>query len=364
MCEPERKYVSLDDFTIRELARKDPALFFQRYPPPLIIDEVQYAPELLTAIKTIADERNEKGLFWLTGSQQFHLMRGVSESLAGRVAVAQLHGFSLAELCGGEWSSEPFIPGGPRNSPPILDDSAIFDVIWRGSYPAVALDTELEPESFYSSYMQTYLQRDVRDITQVADLARFTLFLRACAARTGQLLNLTELSSDVGISVLTAKSWLSVLETSGLVFLLQPWHSKITKRLVKTPKLYFLDTGLCAYLTGWSSPRTLANGAMAGPIFKTWTIAEILRSWWYRLKPIHAWFFRDKDGSEIDLVLEKDGLLFPIEIKRGAAPERGWIRHFPSLDRFGRGAGAALSLSPQRLPLDEKSWALPVSDVG
>ncbi len=279
----DRTYVTLDDQFVLDLARRDPALFFQRYRPPVLIDEIQYAPELLPYIKMIADSSENTGGIWLTGSQQFQLMQGASESLAGRVAIINLLGLSQRERLGLADSSRPFVPKDSEElmrdaNSPALGLGEIYEMIWRGSYPAVVASADMDRDLYYSSYLQTYLQRDVRDLAKVGDELVFSRFLRATAARTGQLVNLTDLARDADISVNTVKNWLSILESSGVIYLLEPYFSNITKRLVKSPKLYYLDTGLCAYLTGWSSPETLESGAMSGAIFETWVVSEVLKS--------------------------------------------------------------------------------------
>lgn len=267
-------YVTLDDPLVLVLAKEDPALFMQRFQPPLLIDEIQYAPELLPYIKIAVDKSRQPNQFWLTGSQPFHLMQGISESLAGRVAMIQLLGLSRRELAGRATESSPFLPTPEEismrsESAEVLSLKELFHLIWRGSFPAMALDDEMDHNLFYRSYVQTYLQRDVRELARVGDEMAFLRFLRAVAARTAQLLNLAELARDADVAPNTAKNWLSILQVSGMVYLLEPYHTNVTKRLVKAPKIYFLDTGLGAYLTEWSGAKTLEAGAMAGPILET-----------------------------------------------------------------------------------------------
>lgn len=363
----ERVYATLDDPALRDLARQDPRLFLQQFPPPALIDEIQYAPELLPLIKLAIDEARTQGSFWLTGSQQFAAMQGITETLAGRVAIVNLLGFSAREHLRCRPDVEPFLPEPATvkargHIDPPFDAPRLYSLIFQGTLPEVGANPAIDREVFLRSYLQTYLQRDVRELTQVGDLEAFTRFVRACAARTGQLLNLSELARDVDISVPTAKAWLSILEASFQVYLLRPYHSNVTKRLVKTPKLYMLDTGLCAYLTGWSSPRTLASGAMAGPLFETHVVVEILKSWWHRGRDAPAYFYRDRDGREIDLLLERDGRLYPIEIKRAATIRREWAKTFAPLQRLGVpvGPGAVVCLAPAPVPLDPQNVALPV----
>jgi uncharacterized protein len=354
-----RDYVTLDDPLTLRLARDDPALFMQSHPPPLLIDEVQYAPQLLPHIKMAVDAGAAPGSFWLTGSQPFHLMRGVSESLAGRVAVMSLLGLSRREALRLK-APPPFLPTHERLK--LLQASAgktaggvheLYAHIWRGSYPALVAQPQMSRDLFYASYLQTYLQRDVRDLARVGDEVAFVRFVRAAAARTAQLLNMADLARDADVAPNTAKAWLSVLQASGIVALLQPWHANVTKRLVKTPKLYFLDTGLCAYLTQWNSPQTLEAGAMAGAIFETWVLAEVLKSHLNAglQTPMH--YFRNKDQREIDLLIEADGKLHPVECKKSASPGADLLVANKSLQQLGvpLGPGAVVCLVPRMVPL-------------
>ena len=359
-----RAYVTLDDPLVRALAREDPALFLQRFQPPLLLDEVQYAPELLTYIKIQVDRDRRPGSFWLTGSQQFHLMNGVSESLAGRVAILTLLGFSQREIV-----SAPFAPPfWPTPDNLVSRDGSrpsgmreIFERIWRGAFPALWGEVQMDHGLFYGSFVQTYLQRDVRDLAKVGDENVFLRFLRGCAARTGQMLNLQDLCRDIGINHATGKRWLSILESSGIIFILQPFHSNISKRLIKTPKLYFLDTGLAAWLTQWSTPETLEAGAMAGAFFETWVVSEIVKSWWHNGREAPIFYYRDRDGREIDLVIHQDGQLCPVEIKRSATAGREAVRHFHVLESLGLpiGPGALISIGDTRLPLTPTVQAIP-----
>jgi hypothetical protein len=363
-----RTYVTLDDPLVRELAASDPHLFLQRFQPPVLIDEIQYAPQLLPVIKLLVDRQRDPGLFWLTGSQQFHVMKGVSESLAGRVAIVNLLGFSQSELLGRP-SGPPFIPTPEqldhRADRPVHTLATLFLRIWMGSFPALH-EPPAPParDLFYSSYIQTYLHRDVRDLARVGDERAFLRFLRACAARTGQLLNVSDLCRDADISQATGKHWLSILEASGILYFLEPFHSNLLKRLVKTPKLYVLDTGLAAYLTEWSSPANLEAGAMNGAFLETWVVTEILKSWWHngRQAPLH--YYRDRDGAEIDLLIHQDQVLYPIEIKKTAQPSRDAIRSFKALESlapagYRRGPGGLVCLAGTRMPLDRDVEIVP-----
>ena len=365
---PQRSYVTLDDPMVLALARQDPALFLQRFQAPVLIDEIQYAPELLPLIKMAVDEDRTPGRFWLTGSQQFQLMRGVSESLAGRVGIVHMLGLSRLESAGQGRNQRPFLPGpdlfqAVTESPLSLPE--LYALIWRGSFPALAVAESMDRDLFLGSYVQTYLQRDVRDLAQVGDEMAFLRFLRATAARTAQLLNMAELARDADVAPNTAKRWLSILQASGLVYLLEPWFTNTTKRMVKTPKLYFLDTGLAAYLTEWSSPETLEAGAMAGAILETWVVGELLKSWWHNGLRAPFYFWRDKEQREIDVLIVQDGVAHPVEIKKTASPDRNAFRHFTTLDKLGLtvGPGAVVCLARQPLPLTEKIWSIPAGGI-
>jgi len=364
ISEPARTYLSLDDSLLLELAKRDPALFLQRFRPPLLIDEIQYAPELLPYIKMEVDNARKPNLFWLTGSQQFHLMKGVSESLAGRVAIVQLLGLSRQERIGRGAESKPFIPTDIRmeNSISLRE---LFNIIWRGSYPAMATNDEMDRDLFYSSYVQTYLQRDVRDLARVGDEMAFLRFLRIAAARTGQLLNISEFARDADIAVNTAKNWLSILQASGIAYLLEPYHNNLSKRLIKSPKLYFADTGLCAYLTGWSSPETLEAGAMSGAILETWVVTELLKSYLHNGKQPPFYYYRDRDKKEIDLLIVRDGTIYPLEIKKTAAPSVSDVRAFDVLENLGLpvGSGGVICLCQESLPLTKSTISIPVGTL-
>lgn len=298
------------------------------------------------------------------------------------MGIVRLSGLSLGEKLGDGANSTPFLPSSRTDSPRrFIPLPELYRHIWSGSYPRLfnrlwkpdetgtPLFREQQAETFhqlfYSEYVETYLQRDVKDLAQIGNERRFLRFLRVCAARTGRLLNYAELAKDADVSAGTAKNRLSILEASGIIHLLQPWAGNLTKRLTKTPKLYFLDTGLAAYLTGWTSPETLERGAMSGAIFETWIIAEILKSWWHSGKTAPVYFYRDKDGREIDCLIERDGILYPVEIKKSASPSRNDIRHFSVLEKTGCtvGPSALICMYPEALPLTEQCTVIPACRV-
>ena len=365
----KRAYVTLDDLDARRLAQSDPALFLQTWQAPLIIDEVQYAPQLFSAIKMRVDREKRNGLFWLTGSQKFHLMRGITESLAGRVAIVDLLGLSNAEFEGRADSSRPFVPTpewiahARQAATPATDGlMEIYTRIWLGAFPRLNEQGPAARNLFYRSYIQTYIQRDVQDMLRVTDQTTFNRFLGAVAARTGQLLNYASLARDVEIDNKTVKSWMSILEASGLVYLLQPYHRNLTKRLVKTPKLYFLDTGLAAYLTKWPDAASLQAGSMSGALLETWLFAEILKSYWHNGLEANVFFYRDIDQREVDLVIEIGDTLYPVEFKKTASPSTGAARQFAVLEKLGKtvGPGAVLCFVERDIPLSSRVTAVPV----
>lgn len=370
LSKKDRKYITLDNPLVLTLAREDPELFLQRYTGPILIDEIQYAPELLPYIKMAVDNNREPGKFWLTGSQQFQLMKGVSESLAGRIGIVQLLGLSMYEIMERSCKSTPFVPDSKKIQNRLSENNflglkELYEIIWRGSYPGIVFVKNMNRDLFYSSYVQTYIQRDVRDLAKVGDEMTFIRFLRAAAARTGQMLNISELAKDSDIAPNTAKNWLSILQTSGIIYLLEPYHSNLTKRLIKAPKLYFLDTGLCSYLTEWSTPETLEAGAMSGAILETWIIIELLKSYWHNGLKAPFYYYRDKDKKEIDLLIVRDGVIYPLEFKKSASPKKDDIKHFSALEKFNMpiGNGGIICLTNECIPLTKNFFSIPIGTL-
>jgi predicted AAA+ superfamily ATPase len=367
--EPKRKYVSLDDTQARRLAQTDPRLFIETYAPPVIIDEVQYAPELFPYIKLYADSRRKDGLFWLTGSQKYSLMKGIQESLAGRIAIIDMLGFSYKEITKRPHESQPFYPSMDlvKQNQHIkkIDIHGLFNIIWQGSFPRLVANKRTDRETFYREYLQTYIERDVKNDIGISSELQFYDFIRAVAARTGNLLNYAALARDVEINVKTARIWLEALQRSGLVKLVEPYSATINTRIVKTPKLYFLDTGLCAYLTKWDSPASLLNGAMNGAILETWVFTEILKSFWHNGKEENIYFYRDNNQKEIDFILEKNMTLYPVEVKKTASPGEADCKNFSLLDKKGkkRGAGAVICLYPSFLPITKDVISVPAWEI-
>ncbi len=377
LAEDGRKYVTLDDPDARYLAKNDPALFLQRYTPPVLIDEIQYATELLPYIKMAVDRSKRQGDFWITGSQVFRLMKDVSESLAGRVGIINLLGLSSAEIYG--YPSEPF-----TNEPSRLMARAdlvepiglnqLYARIFKGSMPALYADEEIEWEMYYRSYVDTYLQRDIRDLTQVADELQFYNFMIVVAAHITKPLVYEELAKEAGVSAPTVKKWLSILVSSHIVALVQPYSNNALKRVVKMPQMYFLDTGLAAYLLKWGNPDALERGAMSGAFFENYVFTEIYKSYLNAGKEPPVFYYRDKDQKEIDLLLQQNGAIYPIEVKKAASPGKSTIKNFDVLnsamepEKFGGmnefkmeiGNGCVVCMASDLLPIDQKNWYVPV----
>ena len=360
-----RGYVTLDDLNERQLAKTDPELFLQLHKPPVLIDEVQYAPELFTYIKIHADKTHEAGAFWLTGSQVFKLMQGVQESLAGRVAVLSLTSLSQAELAGGEIS--PFVIeldalAARKACREKTDAKGIFERIFRGSMPAIVSGANSNSPIFYSSYLTTYIERDVKELSDAIDSLKFLRFITAVAARCGQMCNIAEIARDADINQSQAKNWLGILEALGIIFYLHPYSNNLLKRLVKTPKLYFYDTGLVCYLTKWSSAETLESGAMNGAILENYVVSEIKKTYLNCGLEPYLYYYRDKDAKEIDIVLEHDGMLNPIEIKKTANPGTELTKVFHLLDKSStpRSKGAVICMKPELSAIDKDNYIIPI----
>ena len=362
-----RKKVSLDDLTLRELAKTDPKMFFQLYQPPLLIDEVQYAPELFPYIKIMVDERHQPGDFWLTGSQLFKMMEGVQESLAGRVALLHLSPLSQSEIMKRPpeppFSLELPLLSERQNGRQMLNTPEVFQRIHQGGMPALVTGTYSNASIFYSSYIDTYMERDVRRLSNDIDSLKFLRFLRSVAARTSQQVNYKGIADDAEIDQTTAKNWLHVLEALGIIFLLEPYSNNVLKRTVSTPKLYFYDSGIVCYLTRWSSPETAMEGAMSGALLENYTVAEIIKTYQKAGQEPFLYYYRDKDAREIDLILERDGKLFPIEIKKMASPPKKLTKVFDLIDKspLQRGTGAILCMADQLGAFDQNNLIVPIS---
>ena len=365
----ERTYVSLDDIDMRSAAQEDPAGFLDRLKLPVLIDEVQYAPNLFPYIKMIVDKAKQTGLFWLTGSQQFALMKNVSESLAGRVAILDMQGISQAEE-EGRSDTNPFLPTlealqERQLRARYLSEKDIFYKIWRGSYPQVVSSKENIWQRFYESYFTTYIERDVRDYLRVDDIFAFRRFIQVAASRTGQKLNLRDLSKEIGVSEPTIKSWLNVLLATGLIVFIQPYYNNVSKRLVKTPKFYFMDTGLCCFLTGWLNPDVLALGAMNGALLETYVVSEIIKSYIHNGQRAPLFYYGDIDKKEVDLLIQHSGKIHPIEIKKAASIFNTSFKGFDFLEKLKTplGHGCVLNFQKTLTPYNQDIDIVPIGYI-
>lgn len=368
---PELKLEALDDPSIQLMVRDDAKSFFESLKTPVILDEAQSAPELFPLIRAAADRQNQPGRFFLTGSQQFLLMQHVTESLAGRIAILNLMGLSLRELAGSSCRAafiptEAFLREREQgiNENDQLRQSTVWDLIWRGMCPRLHNGAPIDTERYYSDYVNTYLERDVSALAQIGDRTKFFKFMRLIAGMTGCLLNKSDLANAVDISVSTVDRWISVLEASAIIFILHPYHSNLKRRLTKTPKLYFLDTGLAAWLVGWSSAEVLERSPMAGAFFETFVICEIIKSHVNEkgLFPRNLSFYRDGSKREIDLLIERDGVLYPIEIKRASVARPSDLSAFALLKDIPNvqlGSGAVICLTDRLKAIGDNNWALP-----
>lgn len=362
----DREYVTLDDLEDRALAKRDPALFLQMHSLPIFIDEVQYAPELFSYIKIAIDSGASPGSFWLTGSQAFKMMDLAQESLAGRVALLHMPALSQHEIY-----------GSGNNVPFSVDLDALkqrkktgqqallpkmYERIWKGSMPGLVSGKFTDRDVFYNSYLQTYIERDVSELIARVDKLQFQDFIRAAACRAGQMLNVHDIAMDIGVSDDTAKRWLQVLEKSDVIFYLRPYSNNLLKRTIKTPKLYFFDTGLAAYLTKYTTPEILANGAISGALLENYVVSEIRKTYFNDAKDCLLWYYRDKSSNEIDMVIENDGLLHPLEIKRSVNPGSELIGAFEVLDKGSvpRGKGAILCMRPELSAINADNFIVPI----
>ena len=399
---PDVPKITFDDLSARQRAIAEPSVFFDFNPPPVFIDEVQYAPVIFHYIKILLDKSHNKGDFFLTGSQRFELMENVTESLAGRAGILELHGLSMREIGGDSWN-KPFLPtmeylrerkthkhtagktiaGNAATGKTIAGNAAtertitgytsanstimkvpkIWETIHRGSLPELITNPDFNWRQFYADYIGTYLERDVRKLTQVADEDSFYKFMTVCAAMTGQLLNLASIAKNVGISEPTAKRWLSILRASGIVYILKPYSNNAINRAVKTPKIHFLDIGLAAYLTRWLTPETMLSGAMSGYFFESFVVGEILKSYTNAGLEVDLYFARDGRQREIDLLIHENNTLYPIEIKSSAEPSPSDIKNFDMLNEIkgvNIGEGGVVCTASELLPLKGKNYVIPL----
>ena len=361
----KRTYVTLDDFMTRELAVHDPVLFFQIYKPPIIIDEIQKAPQLFEQIKIICDQSEQTGLFWLTGSQQYEMMQGIRETLAGRVCILQLYSLSQSEVSGREFSEETDFSlqslQARQEQVEANDIQNVFTHIFRGGMPQVLRADAEQRQAYYQSYVDTYLMRDVTEAGGIADTVRFRRFLNGCAALVSQQVNYKNLAEIAEISQPTAKEWLKILQGLGVIYLLQPFSSNAIKRLTKTPKLYFCDTGLCAWLSMWLTKETLMAGAVSGHFFENHVVMELVRHYAYGKDMAALSYYRDANGKEIDVLVEENHRIHPFEVKKAAAPDRREVKKFSLLDggTLQRGGGGIICMCERVIPIDSENCFIP-----
>lgn len=361
LMESDRTYVSLDDISAATLAQNDPELFFQMYQPPVFIDEVQRAPQLFPYIKLLVDKSEKRGSIWLSGSQQFSLMQNIAESLAGRVGILDLQGFSISELQR-DITRPPYLPSFITEPCPVRGITEIFDAIVQGSYPQVH-NGITDRNLFYSSYIRTYLERDVRQLLNISDESAFVTFLKVIASRTGQLINYNDIARDVGKTAKTIKAWMSILQTSGLIYILQPYYNNIGQRAVKTPKFYFMDTGLCCYLCGISSGEAALSIPMSGALFETYVVSEILKSYYHNGQNPHIYFYRNALQQEIDLIIEQNGKLYPVEIKQTGTPTEKMVKNFSVIGKDNYGLGSVICMADKFIPMNKEVYITPIDYI-
>lgn len=360
------KYVTLDDYVEADRAQQNPQDFLERHGWPLCIDEVQYAPELLRAIKMRVDENRQPGMYWLTGSQRFHMMKGVTESLAGRIGIVELMSLSQQEAQGNGAKAAPFDPERPTagmNAAAICSLSSLYERIWRGGYPMLAQYPTMPVQDFFSSYLQTYIERDVQSLSQVGNKSAFVKFMRSAALRTGQQLVYSDLARDAEVSPKTAAAWVSILVASGIISLLEPYHANGLKRLTKSPKLYFLDTGLCCWLAGCETADDLLHSQLSGAMLETWVYGQLLRSYANAGISPRLYYFRDLNGAEVDFLLEKNQCLYPMEVKQSSHPT---IRDLKAVSKIPTGhctlkPGLVFCTATSTAPMGQDAMAIPIS---
>lgn len=357
------EYITLDDEVYRNQANDDPKLFLEEHPAPLLIDEVQYAPRLFSYIKINVDNSNKNGMYWLTGSQQFHLMNSASESLAGRVGIVNLNSFTYSEIIQNS-EKKVFDPNSLVSSPKI-NVNDVFDVIYKGGMPKLYMEKDISTDAYFQGYIDTYISRDVRTLSQIRDELSFRKFMVSVASRTGEQLNYSALADDAGISVPTATKWMSILVTAGLVYLLEPYMSSELKRLTHIPKIVFMDSGLACYLAGWTSARELQISSNSGHFLESFVISEIIKSYNARGIRPNISYYRDKEKNEIDLIFYKNNTIYPFEIKKSAMPTKDMIKNFDKLklSKKNIGVGGIICFYDSLTKLDENNYIIPISSV-
>ena len=358
------RFVSLDDVELAEEAQTRPRQFLERMGGPLLIDEIQYAPALFRAIKQKVDENRHPGMYWMTGSQRFQLMKGVTESLAGRIGILELDSMSQWEVAGKGARTVPFHPEAPSmKGAPVCDKHELFKRILRGGYPELVMRPRMSEEDFFHSYLHSYIERDVQALSQVGNKSAFVTLMRSAAARSGQQLVLSNLARDAKVSDKTAKAWLSILEASGIVQLVEPYYVRTTKRLVRTPKLYFRDTGFCAWLNNIRTVVQLEESPLAGAMLETWAFAQLLRNFGNRGTRMDITYYRDSSGAEVDFILQDGNTLYPMEVKATEYPHISDLRHVQAIPPGRCKLAPGMVLSPVTKPQDltHGATAFPIS---
>lgn len=357
-------YVTLDDSVLREQAKTNPKLFLQEHPWPLLIDEAQYAPELFPYIKIIVDKEKQRGMYWLTGSQQIKLMKNVQESLAGRVGIVKLNSLTYSEIIMNE-NKRIFEPDNIIKSSNIIDVNELYKKIFRGGMPELYDVPNMSKEDFFYSYVETYLSKDVKDQLDILDTNIFKNFMISVASRNGEQLNYSNIASEIGISDKTVKTWLNILVNSGIVYLLEPFMNTKLKRITHMPKIIFMDSGLCSYLAGWDNARQLQLSEKSGHYLETYIISEIIKSYNSIGQEPKISYYRDKEKNEIDLIMEKNNKIYPFEIKKTANPNKSMIKNFDKLNNIGKTIepGGIICFYEELIHLDEKNYIIPISSI-
>ena len=355
--------ITLDDMVLRDLAQNDPKQFIESFDKPLFIDEIQYAPELFSYIKMEVDKDKERGQYWLSGSQAFELMKGVTESLAGRAGIVRMNSFTYNEIVKNE-NSELFDLDNLKEKE-YIDVNKVFELIFNGGMPELYDIQNMDRNDFYSSYVDTYIERDVRQIKDIGNVEAFKNFMRVLAVRTGTTLNYSSIANEVGVSDKTIKAWISVLGNTGLIYLLEPYSASTIKRVTRMPKIIFMDMGLACYLANWDSARALQLSSEAGRYFESYVVSEIIKNYDNKGIKLDITHFRCKEDEEIDLIIRKNNTLYPIEIKKTASPKKEMIKNFKFLEKEGVkvGKGGIICNYDKLMKLDENNYIIPISSV-
>lgn len=357
-------YVTLDDKVLREQAQTNPKLFLQEHPWPLLIDEVQYAPELFSYIKMIVDKEKQRGMYWLTGSQQIKLMKNVQESLAGRVGIVKLNSLTYSEIAMNE-DKKLFEPDNIMKASKIIDINELYEKIFRGGMPELYDISNMDKKDFFYSYVETYLSKDVKEQLDILDTNTFKDFMVSVASRNGEQLNYSNIATEIGITDKTVKSWLNILINSGIVYLLEPFMNTKLKRITHMPKIVFMDSGLCSYLAGWDNARNLQLSEQSGHYLETYIISEIIKSYNSVGIDPKISYYRDKEKNEIDLIIEKNNKIYPFEIKKTGNPTKSMIKNFEKLNVINKKveAGGIICCYDELIHLDEQNLIIPISSV-